>query len=95
MSGGTAVQTESHGSGAGAAEGEPRPWLSHGSASEVLGLDGGRACKAPNEKKKCQPFTAGDGRARDGSRMAETARGGLGSQQPDPQGCAQEDSLNI
>jgi len=39
------------------------------------------------EKEKVQPFRAGISyRARDGSRMAETAKGGLGSRQPGPKG---------
>lgn len=42
----------------------------------------------PNQRKKCQPFTAGDNCARDGSRMAETAKGGLGLRKPGPLGCA-------
>lgn len=46
-----------------------------------LGLDG-QGLQAPNEGKKCQPVTAGETSARDGSRMAETVRGGLGSRQP-------------
>ena len=59
MSGGTAVKIESHGGGAGAAGGEPRPMAFARSACEGLGLDGGRGRQAPNQKKKCQPFTAG------------------------------------
>jgi hypothetical protein len=45
------------------------------------------------EKKKVQPFRAGISyRARDGSRMAETAKGGLGSRQPGLKGCARDRS---
>jgi hypothetical protein len=41
----------------------------------------------PYEKEKVQPFRAGIRyRARDGGRMAETAKGGLGSRQPDRKG---------
>jgi hypothetical protein len=55
------------------------------SASAGLGLDGGWGRRPLFEKEKVQPFRAGiEYRARDGSRMAETANGWLGSRQPGP-----------
>ena len=44
--------TESHGDGAGAAAGEPRPMAFARSKCGGLGLDGGRGRQAPNQRKE-------------------------------------------
>ena len=80
MSGGTAVQTERHGRGAGAGEAEPRAMVFARSQSEGLGLDGGRACKAPNKKSSVSR-----------SRLTENAQG-MEAVWPRPQAGSVHDS---
>jgi len=84
MSGGTAVQTESHWRGAGAGEAEPRPMAFARSQCEGLGLDGGRGRRPSKRKERGQPARAVRWCARDRSRMAETTCW-LGSREPAPE----------
>lgn len=66
-----------------------RPLAAPAAHAEGLVLTEDGAAGPLNKKKKRQPAGAGlRKRARDGSRLAETATGGLGSRQPGPSGCA-------
>ena len=87
MSGGTAVQTESHGRGAGAGAAEPRAMAFARSEGEGLGLDGGRGRRPSKRRKKSQPARAVSRCARDRSRMAETV-GWLGLRERGPKDAA-------
>lgn len=78
---GETVQTEGHGSGAGAAEGEPRPKPFARSHAKGLVLTGDGP-SGPNDREGCQPFAAGDERARDRRRMAETDLSGSVHESP-------------
>jgi hypothetical protein len=49
----------------------------------------GRSPHKQEKKDNFQLFKARHLRARDGSRMAETAKGGLSSRQPNPKGALQ------
>ena len=79
-------EAERLGVGAGTGEAEPRAEPFARSTCGGLGLDGERGRRPPT-KEESQPARGWHQiSARDGSRMAETASGGLGSRQPDPKG---------